>query len=149
MHCKLCGHEFNATNMACHTECPLGSRCSLICCPNCGYQVVDESKSWLAQLLHRLWPSAAEEPALQPQRVKDVQTGQTTIPLTHVPIGKAVEVHGFGHISAGRLTQLCIFGLIPGETIEVLQRRPSPVVRIGQTELALGEEILEQIWVQA
>jgi hypothetical protein len=27
--------------------------CNLLCCPNCGYQMVDERKSGLAQLLRR------------------------------------------------------------------------------------------------
>ncbi len=47
-----------------------------------------------------------------------------------------------------RLVQLSIFGLTPGGLVEVLQRRPAPVIRIGETELALAEEILEQIWVR-
>ena len=57
MRCRLCGHMFEATNLACHASCPLGSRCSLICCPNCGYQVVDESKSGLVTTLAKGYTS--------------------------------------------------------------------------------------------
>ena len=147
MLCQLCGYEFNATNMACHTECPMGTRCNLICCPNCGYQVVDESKSLLAKLLHRLWPSS--DAAENPRRWRgSKQAGKRAVPLTHIPVGREVEIEGFADMQASRLTQLSLFGLTPGSLIEVLQRHPSPVIRIGETELALAKEIMEQIWVQ-
>ena len=47
-----------------------------------------------------------------------------------------------------RLARLSAFGLVPGGHVQVLQRRPAPVIRIGETELALSEEILQQIWVR-
>lgn len=146
MLCQLCGYEFNATNMACHTECPMGSRCNLICCPNCGYQVVDESKSFLARLLHRLWPlsGTARNPRLR-RGPKHAEKG--TVPLTHIAVGREVEIDGFEDMPAGRLTQLSLFGLTSGSVIQILQRHPSPVIRIDQTELAIAEEIMEQIWV--
>jgi hypothetical protein len=54
MNCSLCGYEFDKDNLSCHTACPLSKGCHIICCPNCGYQVVDESKSETLQLLGRL-----------------------------------------------------------------------------------------------
>ncbi len=147
MRCQLCGYEFDAGHMACHTACPMGSHCSLICCPNCGYQVVDETKSTLARLFRRLWPPSIKELPPQPRRPGLKQTGQPAVPLTHIPTGREVEIQGLGNISAGRLAKLSVFGLTPGGRVEILQRRPAPVIRIGETELALAEEILEQIWV--
>jgi Fe2+ transport system protein FeoA len=147
MRCQLCGYEYDATDMGCHTECPMGSRCNLICCPNCGYQVVDESKSMLAKFLHRLWPSSSDQKSPQyPRRLS--QNGISVVPLTHIPVGWQVEVQRLGDMPSRRLTHLSIFGLTPGGIVEVLQHRPGPVIRIGETELALGKEILEQIWVR-
>ena len=145
MRCQLCGYEFDAGTLACHTECPMGSRCSLICCPNCGYQVVDESKSRLASLLRRLWPSRRTES--QPQQPRRPH-GKSVVPLTHIPVGMAVEVQSLENMPPSRLARLSAFGLVPGGHVEVLQRRPAPVIRIGETELALSEEILQQIWVR-
>lgn len=146
MLCQLCGYEFNTTNMACHTECPMGSRCNLICCPNCGYQVVDQSKSFLARLLHRLWPSSGI--VKNPHHWRGPKHARrNTVPLTHIPIGREVEIDSFEDMPAARLTRLSLFGLTAGSLIEVLQRYPSPVIRIDQTELAMAEEIMEQIWV--
>jgi uncharacterized Zn finger protein (UPF0148 family) len=45
MKCDLCGYEYDKSDLLCHAGCPLAERCAVICCPNCGYQVVDESKS--------------------------------------------------------------------------------------------------------
>ncbi|MCC7352385.1 MAG: hypothetical protein IT330_01415 [Anaerolineae bacterium] len=60
--CPLCGTEFNADEHARCSACPLGSNCYLICCPNCGYQMVDERKSVLARLARRLRPAATRPP---------------------------------------------------------------------------------------
>lgn len=54
MKCALCNYEFDQTSLACHTQCPLGQNCSIICCPNCGYQTVDESKSIVAVLANKV-----------------------------------------------------------------------------------------------
>jgi Fe2+ transport system protein FeoA len=142
--CRLCSFEFEADGLACHSGCPLGSRCSLICCPNCGYQVVDESKSGLATALKRLWRSRDEEEQ-PPPRGRGSDDG---VPLTHVATGAEVEVHGFEEMPAGRASRLTAFGLTPGTPVAILQRRPVPVVRVGETELALSEEILRQIVVR-
>lgn len=67
MKCSLCGYEFDKDALACHAQCPLAQGCHIICCPNCGYQVVDETKSGTIQLLRKItgtvrrWQSATEE----------------------------------------------------------------------------------------
>ena len=55
MNCPLCGFEFDETALTCASACPMAAvqGCNLVCCPNCGYQMVDERKSGLAQLLRR------------------------------------------------------------------------------------------------
>jgi Fe2+ transport system protein FeoA len=125
----------------------MGSHCNLICCPNCGYQVVDESRSSIANFLRRLWPSAGEAGKAPRERKKGFD-GQPLVPLSHVPEGQVVEVGNTEEMPAGRLTKLSVFGLVPGGQVEVVQHHPTPVIRIGETELTLSEEILEQIWVR-
>ncbi len=58
--CPLCGYEFDATGLSCVASCPMAALqgCHLVCCPNCGYQMVDERKSGLAQWLRRVWKPA-------------------------------------------------------------------------------------------
>ncbi len=143
MRCRLCGHEFEATQLVCHASCPLGSRCSLICCPNCGYQVVDESKSGLVKVLRRWWPGAGD-----PQAAPPPQGRGEAVPLTHVAPGTPVEVLDLAAMPASRASRLTAFGLTPGTIVSLSQRAPVPVVKIGETELALSEEICGQIHVR-
>lgn len=137
--CELCGFEFDAGGLKCHTGCPLGSKCSLICCPNCGFQQVDEERSIVARTVFRLWPS--KKPGNPTPEIADA------VPLAHVAKGTSVQVRAFPGMSDSRLARLSAFGLVPGTDIVVKQRRPVPVIGIGETELALSEEILQQIWV--
>ena len=143
MRCRLCGHVFEASALACHASCPLGSRCSLICCPNCGYQVVDESKSGVVRVMRRIWPGAGD-----PQSASPVPRHPDAVPLTHVAVGTAVEVVELTEMPSSRASRLTAFGLAPGTVVTLAQRRPVPVIRIGETELALSEEILGQIQVR-
>ena len=55
--CSMCGHHFNpAEHIAC-AACPLQGGCQLVCCPACGYEMVDPSRSGLARLVKGwLWP---------------------------------------------------------------------------------------------
>lgn len=147
MRCRLCGHTFDASQLACHTECPMGKHCTLICCPNCGYQVVDESKSIFARILSRFRPTPMTEQPTEPVNPVAEPADNRIIPLTHIPAGRAVEINRLSATPASRLTQLSLFGLMPGAQVEVLQHRPAPIIRIGETELALGREVLDQIWV--
>jgi Fe2+ transport system protein FeoA len=146
MRCRLCGHTFEASQLACHASCPLGSRCSLICCPNCGYQVVDESKSGAVRLLRRVWPGAGDPQDEPPTR--RVARREDAVPLSHVAAGTPVEVLELAEMPASRASRLTAFGLVPGTVVSLAQRKPVPVVRIGETELALSEEIVRQIHVR-
>jgi Fe2+ transport system protein FeoA len=139
----LCGHEFEPVTLACHAECPLGPRCSLICCPHCGYQVVDESRSRAAGLLRRLWPGSAG----RVRRPEGAGARPGAISLGHVAAGVDVEVEGLDEMPASRSARLSAFGLVPGRSVRVVQRHPVPVIRVDETEIALSDEILNQIHV--
>ena len=143
MLCPLCSHEFVPSGLACHTGCPLGSRCNLICCPQCGYQIVDASRSRVAGWLRRLMPAKEESTAARPQ------TGATAqaVPLTHIAVGATVEVRGFAGLSPQHLARFSVFGLAPGAEITLAQRYPAPVIRVGETELAMSAEIAACIQV--
>jgi hypothetical protein len=53
--CPLCAYEFDPQDLNCTGHCPLAAvqGCSLICCPNCGYEMVDVEKSRLVYWLRR------------------------------------------------------------------------------------------------
>lgn len=64
--CPLCGTEFDANEHGRCSACPLGRNCHLICCPACGYQIVDERKSTLARLARRLHSTVTRSPRGEP-----------------------------------------------------------------------------------
>jgi Fe2+ transport system protein FeoA len=144
--CGLCGHRFDPSALACHSECPLGAHCTLICCPRCGYQVVDTGRTFLGRLLARLLRTRPE-PAPGPVRLREPAEPRETIPLSHVLPGREVEVVSLRDLPGPRASRLAAFGIVPGSRVEVLQRRPTPVIRVGETEIALGPEVLERIEV--
>lgn len=54
MKCALCGHEFTQEEALCNPACPMASGCPVICCPQCGYQTTDESRSTLVRLARKV-----------------------------------------------------------------------------------------------
>jgi hypothetical protein len=40
--CPLCGARASFGSSSC-AVCPMGSRCDVLCCPNCGYEFVEKS----------------------------------------------------------------------------------------------------------
>ena len=144
MKCALCGHTFDPEKLSCHAKCPMGARCTLICCPKCGYQAVDESKSRLADAVMRFWPQGHRGRRRRGHRMRPVPDG---VPLTHVPVGMAGEVCFLEHGRAGLSARLSSYGLVPGNRVQVVQRRPVPVLRIDETEIAVSDEIMDRIWV--
>ena len=53
MKCGLCGYEFTEQEGSCNPACPFVGGCSVVCCPSCGYQAPDESRSTLLRLARK------------------------------------------------------------------------------------------------
>jgi hypothetical protein len=49
----MCGFEFEEGKRAC-ASCPMSAGCRLVCCPHCGYQMIDEDSSTLVRLARSL-----------------------------------------------------------------------------------------------
>lgn len=141
MRCQLCGFEFDETEMSCHASCALGKHCAIVCCPNCGYQVVDESKSKLAQALTRAIhrargrPAGSEAPSLT-RRLSEMRPGQS---------GTVVSIDAR---KAARLDRLSTLGVVPGSQVTLVQRQPAYVLRAGFTELSLEREVADEIVIE-
>jgi Fe2+ transport system protein FeoA len=135
--CGLCGHRFDPRVLACHDGCPLGPTCRLICCPNCGYEVPDESRVPGARLVARL----------RRNRRAPARHDVEALPLSAVRDGATAIVRSLDGMPGPRSGRLSALGLVPGVAVTLRRRRPVPVVRVGMTEIALSDEILEQILV--
>lgn len=69
--------------------------------------------------------------------------------LSELELGKVCKIAFITPSFHKRFDRLTALGLITGNEIMVHQRQPSFVVRIGETELALDEEIAREIYVRS
>lgn len=135
--CPLCGFEFHAADTACQHGCPLRSACGLVRCPGCDYEFPETPKavSWLRRLFGR----GAEECG-SPAGMRTVR---------ELAPGERAEVVLLSGASSSRSNALAVFGLVPGSQVVLLQRRPSYVIEVGETVLALEEAVAAAIVVRA
>jgi len=140
--CPLCGFEFDAEDALCHHGCPLSSLCTLVRCPSCEYEFPREPRrgqGFWSRLLGRRRPSLADTPSV-------FGPGEIAT-LRDLSPGRSARIVALGGNDGRRHNSLAVFGLAPGAEVELLQRRPAYVVRVGETELALDAEIAGEIVV--
>ncbi|HUK81536.1 MAG TPA: FeoA family protein [Verrucomicrobiae bacterium] len=135
LHCPLCGFEFEKRDTPCAQGCPLGRFCSLVCCPNCRYEFPEQSQSigWLHRLFHRTKPARARG---------------DSVALPELDEGEQGELVCLNCAHASRRNALAVYGLVPGSRVVLQQKRPTFVVRVGETELALEADIAREILVR-
>lgn len=135
--CPLCGFEFEQVDTLCAHGCPLGKLCNLVRCPSCAYEFPKTSQrvSWLRRMFTRQSPIALHVPA-------DVRR------LCDLHPGERATVKCLGGDRASRHNTLAVFGLLPGAEVTLVQQRPSCVVQVGETQLALDSDIAEEILVR-
>jgi Fe2+ transport system protein FeoA len=138
MRCQLCGFDFDESQLSCHSSCTFNKHCAIICCPNCGYQVADVSRSRVAQALGRLlarhrFPRTEDQAVCSLSQLRPSETG------TILSIQTA---------SSSRLEKLSILGLVPGAQVTLEQRQPEIVLRVGYTELSIEHDIADEIMIE-
>lgn len=135
LHCPLCGFEFEKQDTPCQRGCPLGKFCKLVCCPNCRYEFPETPPglSFLHRLVHR-----DRKPA------PDCQL----LGLHELEEGEHSELVCLNCAQTSRRNTLAVYGLTPGSRLILQQKRPTFVVRVGETELALEMEIAREILVR-
>ena len=143
--CPLCGLAFDRKDALCHHGCPIAELCDLVACPGCGYEFPDRPRKaqpalegearGARPLLDRLFQIGRPRRALDPQApsVRDLACG-----------ARARVLHLAGERSRDALA---VFGVVPGAELELLQKSPAFVVRIGETELALEADVAARILV--
>jgi DtxR family Mn-dependent transcriptional regulator len=69
-------------------------------------------------------------------------------PFSDLKLGEEGRVVFITPKSRSRLERLSALGLIPGMVVRLVQKRPSFVLEIGETTLALDEDIVRDIYVK-
>ena len=73
--------------------------------------------------------------------------GSAIVPLSRVRIGDRVKVCYINTQSNTRMHKLCHFGIVPGSYLKVHQQSPSFVIQHENTQIALEEDIANEIFV--
>ena len=135
--CPLCGFEFEKLDTLCSHGCPLGGSCNFVRCPGCQYEFLEKPRkvSWLTRLLGR-------EPVDEPPLPEGV------VPLKELKRGEVARVICLGGDNGSRHNTLAVFGFAADAEITLIQQRPSCVVKVGETELALDPEIAAEVLVE-
>jgi Fe2+ transport system protein FeoA len=117
--CSMCGYQFDpAAQVSCPT-CPVQKGCSLVCCPNCGYENVNIQRSIIARFAARFLPK------------------------------ENARVINFSHsITTDRKAHLQAYGIIPGNSVRVVQHSPVTVIQVDHTELALENSLARMVQVE-
>jgi Fe2+ transport system protein FeoA len=138
VHCPMCGIEFEKAVAVCARSCPVSSECKTVRCPACDYEFPEGARSvgWLQRLFRRR--------EARPRPPQD----ENAVALDELSSGEKAELLELSCMSGSRRNTLTVFGLTPGTVVTLLQRSPSFVIRVGETELGLDREIAEGIYVK-
>jgi DtxR family Mn-dependent transcriptional regulator len=69
-------------------------------------------------------------------------------PLLKLTVGHSARIVHIIPKNPGRLDRLSSLGIMPGVTIKLQQKLPSPVIIIGETTLAIDTAIADEIYVK-
>ncbi|HIE09514.1 MAG TPA: DtxR family transcriptional regulator [Armatimonadetes bacterium] len=78
----------------------------------------------------------------------DREVRPITLPLSELQPGNRGRVVFITPSIHARLDRLASLGLVPGAVVRLHQKRPSVVVDVGETQLAIDQEIAKEIYVR-
>jgi len=143
--CALCGYVFDPRQEASCPSCPLFRGCTLACCPQCGHDTVDPTRSRavllatrVAGVLRRGARRAPSPPVATPPRTLAVVC----------PGARALVagLDGLDHVWRERLQG---YGLTDGRAVQVVQHAPLTIVRVEHAEIAFETHLARGITVAA
>ena len=70
------------------------------------------------------------------------------MPATWLKVGEQATVAYLSTRAGSRLQRMATLGILPGSKITLVQRRPSYVIRVDETQLALDDAIAKEVYVK-
>jgi len=81
-------------------------------------------------------------------RTARTEVAPIVIPLKDLTVGSNAKIVFITTPYHQRLNRLVNLGVVPGGKIQLHQKRPSYLLRLGQTEVAIDEQIAGEIYVR-
>lgn len=144
MECPLCGTLYNSSARVACSSCPIGSDCTMVCCPNCGHTTIDPSQSKLANWFSGVLAAPAERDARRLLELTMVETAD----LSQVEVGAIARILDLKGLPDSRRRHLNAYGVAPGVDVKVRQQSPATIFQIEDTELALENQLAAKIKVK-
>ena len=151
--CGLCGYRFDPeeSQSAC-AACPLHTKCALLRCPNCGYEFPPAGG--------KKTPAGSKKGSKQKRtrarrKGRDTHTPHTEqrstelMSLKEFPLGRTGVIADIDTRDSELLNKLLTIGALPQTEVELLQKRPTFVIRMGYSTFAVDEELASCITVQS
>jgi|TARA_B100000959_G_C14866915_1_gene576659 Fe2+ transport system protein FeoA len=70
------------------------------------------------------------------------------IKITELNVGERCKIINLETNNEKRLQKLLSMGILPGRNIEILQKFPSHILQVGQTQYAVDKGIADAIYVE-
>jgi DtxR family Mn-dependent transcriptional regulator/ferrous iron transport protein A len=71
------------------------------------------------------------------------------MPLHRLKPGRSAQVVELRSSDAARLDRLSAYGLVPGSIVYMQQLRPALILRIGETEISLDQDVARDILIDS
>ena len=122
MKCSLCGFVFkeDQAQAACG-NCPLMKGCKLLKFPNCGFETPPEPK----------WEKHLKK--------------EGEFVMTDLNVNQSGKICRINTSDRKKLNKIMAMGILPGMTVTLIQKFPSYVVQIGQSQFAIDKKLAECI----
>lgn len=129
--CSFCGNVFdeNENTKSC-SGCPMSKNCNKVKCPKCNFENTKPLN--LKQIFIKKSPN--NDPY------------KKTL-LTDLKIGNKARIQSIDFGDSSHIRKLTILGIMPGETLTLVQRFPSFVIRVDNTQVAIDRDIASKIQV--
>ncbi|MGH7144431.1 MAG: ferrous iron transport protein A [Terriglobales bacterium] len=163
MNCACCGNDFEAAaaRKQCRS-CALFGGCSMLKCPRCGYEQPADTRltRWLKNLFAPRSAACAQEaptPAVAAAettkatakfRVAVAVAPGAVTQLSEAPAGAQGMVARLNMEDGREVRKLMAMGVLPGTSIELLQRFPSYVFQVGYSQFTIDRDLAAAIYVQ-
>lgn len=120
-----------------------------MCCPNCGYTMVDPSESKLAGWMTKtIQGRHGRRERQRPGRPATSIEKFSVVPLSQAPIGADLIVQRMDSLPPRRRRQLRSYGLAPGSHLRAVRHHPLTVILVDHTEIALETILADSVLVE-